>query len=70
MIAITGPSQGLKIRGAGSTVVSIICPLVEIGLTGWPKTGASPPARDGPALGYQIVLTLDFLNHVDFLIKA
>ena len=33
-----GPSQGLKIRGVRSNVVGIICPLVEIGLTVWPKT--------------------------------
>jgi hypothetical protein len=38
---VTGPSQGLKIGGgeARSTVVGIICPLlqVELGLTFWPK---------------------------------
>ena len=42
----TGPSQGLKIReGPGvlsSTVVGIICPLVEIGLTVLPKTALPP----------------------------
>ena len=48
----SGPSQCLKIRGRGarSTVVGIICPLVEIGLTVPPKTGGlvkppQPPVR-------------------------
>ena len=42
----SGPSQGLKIRwGAFRTVVGIICPLVEMGLTVWPKTeGLKLPA--------------------------
>ena len=31
--------EGLKIRGASSDVVSIICPIVEIGLTDLPKSG-------------------------------
>ena len=38
--------------GARSTVVGIIAPLVEIGLTFWPKTGGAgaeaPPACDSP----------------------
>jgi hypothetical protein len=34
-----GPSQGLYIRGTLSTVVGIICFLVEIGLTVVQKTG-------------------------------
>ena len=46
----SGPSQGLKIRGAHSTVVGIICPLVEIGLTVLPNIGGAevpkvPPLR-------------------------
>ena len=49
-IVYTGPSQGLKIRGAGSTVVGIICP------PGWDRVNClaknwgppSPPAGDGP----------------------
>ena len=34
-----GSLQGLKIRGAYSTVVGIMCLPVEIGLTDLPKTG-------------------------------
>ena len=48
-----GSSISLKILEGGlNTVVGIICPLVEIGLTVWPKTGGggySPPTGDGPA---------------------
>ena len=41
MFATAGPLQSLKIRGAGSTVVGIICPpLFEIGLTDLSKTNA------------------------------
>ena len=32
-------AEGLKIRGASSDVVGIICPIVEIGLTDLPKSG-------------------------------
>ena len=40
VVVLTGPSQGLKIRGGTYYWVGIICPtLVEIGLTDLPKSG-------------------------------
>ena len=50
-ISLPGPSQGLKIWWGGrSTVVGIICPLVEIGLTVRPKIGrGAPPFPLAPA---------------------
>ena len=48
------PAEGLKIRGA-SNMVSIICPLVRIGLIDLPKYGGGkcPPAHlVPPALSY------------------
>ena len=46
----SGPSQGLKIQGGGacSTVVGIICPLVDIGLTVWPLQPLQPPCLQQP----------------------
>ena len=41
-------AEGLKIRGASSDVVGIICPIVEIWLTDLPKSGGRtlpPPDR-------------------------
>ena len=48
--SITEPSQGLKIRGARSTVVGIICPPPWLRLTVWPKTGGLKPHPPTPRL--------------------
>ena len=42
---VQGPKEGLKIQGASSNMVGIICSLVEIGLTNVAKS--SPPASVG-----------------------
>ena len=43
-VVCAGLSEGLKIRGAPSNVVGIICPLVEIGFTDPPNIGGVPTA--------------------------
>ena len=42
-IIVTGMQQGSKIRGAGSIGGDNVTPLVEIGLTGPPKSGGRLP---------------------------
>ena len=66
LLRITGPSQGLKIRGGGLVVLwgAESALLVEIGLTVRAKTGGaeappSPPAYNSPAT-YHIVNILTY----------
>ena len=47
---IHGFSKGQKSGGAGSTVVGIISPLVEIGLTDLPKSGGAAAPLPSPLL--------------------
>ena len=64
---LAGPSQSLKVRGARSTVVGIICPLGNIGLTVRPKTwggGPSPPIATA-LLGHRGRSSLHFQNSVN-----
>ena len=63
----SGPWQGLKIRGACSTVVGIIWPPVEIVLTVLWKTGGLRPPPSPPLASFDIVHVTADCIHMFFI---